>query len=74
MSVAFLSLSLTLFLGASAATEPDAPSRPNVILIMTDDQGHGDLSLHGNAVLKTPNMDRIGREGVRLTSFHVSPV
>ncbi len=48
-------------------------ARPNVILIMTDDQGYGDLGCHGNPVLKTPNLDRLYRESVRLTDFHVSP-
>lgn len=48
-------------------------ARPNVILIMTDDQGYGDLSCHGNPVLKTPNLDRLHAESVRLTDFHVSP-
>lgn len=48
-------------------------ARPNVIVIMTDDQGYGDLGCHGNPVLKTPNLDRLYRESVRLTDFHVSP-
>ncbi|QGJ70309.1 N-acetylgalactosamine 6-sulfate sulfatase [Planctomycetales bacterium 10988] len=47
-------------------------ARPNVILIMTDDQGYGDLACHGNPALKTPNLDRLYRESVRLTDFHVS--
>ncbi len=46
---------------------------PNVVFILTDDQGYGDLSLHGHPILKTPNLDRLGREGVRFTDFHVSP-
>lgn len=45
--------------------------KPNVIIVMTDDQGYGDLSLTGNPLLKTPNMDRLAREGVQLTDFHV---
>jgi arylsulfatase A-like enzyme len=49
-------------------------TRPNVILMITDDQGIGDLSLTGNPYLKTPNIDRIGKEGVQFTQFHVSPV
>ena len=49
-------------------------SRPNVVLIITDDQGHGDLGLHGNPILRTPNLDRLGREGVRFDYFYVSPV
>ncbi len=48
-------------------------SKPNVILIMTDDQGYGDLSCHGNPILKTPNLDILHAESVRLTDFHVSP-
>ena len=48
-------------------------AKPNVILIMTDDQGYGDLACHGNPVLKTPNLDLLFSESVRLTDFHVSP-
>ena len=47
--------------------------RPNVILIMTDDQGFGDMSCHGNPNLKTPNLDRLHSESIRFTDFHVSP-
>lgn len=47
-------------------------SKPNVILIMTDDQGYGDLSCHGNPILKTPNIDQLHAESVRFTDFHVS--
>lgn len=41
---------------------------------MTDDQGYGDLSAHGNPVLKTPNMDRLHSQSVRFTDFHVAPM
>ena len=47
--------------------------RPNVILVLIDDQGYGDISLHGNPVLETPNIDDLGRQSVRLTDFHVDP-
>ena len=47
--------------------------QPNVILIMTDDQGYGDLACHGNPILKTPNLDKLYSESVRFTDFHVSP-
>ncbi len=46
---------------------------PNVVFILTDDQGYGDVSRHGNPVLKTPNIDRLHDEGVRFTDFQVSP-
>jgi arylsulfatase B len=48
-------------------------SPPNVILIITDDQGYGDLSCHGNPVLRTPNIDKLHGRSVRLTNYHVSP-
>ena len=47
--------------------------RPNVVLVITDDQGYGDLSCHGNPVLKTPNIDSLAEDSIRLTDFHVSP-
>ena len=50
-----------------------ADDRPNVILVMTDDQGYGDLSCHGNPILKTPHLDALHAESVRFTDFHVSP-
>jgi arylsulfatase A-like enzyme len=49
-------------------------TRPNVVLIMTDDQGYGDLSRHGNPILRTPNLDQLAEQSIRLTDFHVAPV
>lgn len=48
-------------------------TRPNVILVMTDDQGYGDLGCHGNPYVKTPALDQLYEESVRLTDFHVDP-
>lgn len=47
--------------------------RPNVIIIITDDQGYGDIGAHGNGIIKTPNLDKLHSESVRFTDFHVSP-
>jgi arylsulfatase A-like enzyme/lysophospholipase L1-like esterase len=58
---------------ASAEAAPISGARPNIVFIITDDQGYGDLSAHGNPVLKTPNLDRLHAEGVRFTDYHVSP-
>jgi arylsulfatase A-like enzyme len=69
--------------GAAAAALPrraagrrDAapPRKPNVLLILTDDQGYGDVGCHGNAKIRTPNLDRLAGQGVELTHFYVSPV
>ncbi len=68
----------TALSAAAAATskysKAAATGRPNVIVIITDDQGYGDFSCHGNPVLKTPFMDRLAAESVRFTDFHVTPV
>ncbi|MEM9481956.1 MAG: sulfatase-like hydrolase/transferase, partial [Verrucomicrobiota bacterium] len=48
--------------------------QPNVILIITDDQGYGDVSAHGNPVLKTPELDKFREDAVRFTDFHVAPM
>ncbi len=50
-----------------------AGSRPNIILVMTDDQGYGDLACHGHPFLKTPHLDRLHTQSTRFTDFHVSP-
>ena len=57
-----------------ACKKEDNDGRPNVIILMTDDQGYGDFSIFGNPELKTPNLDRLHNESIRLTDFHVAPV
>jgi arylsulfatase A-like enzyme len=47
--------------------------KPNVILVMTDDQGYVDLACHGNPWIKIPNLDDLYGISTRLTDFHVSP-
>ncbi|HUU11294.1 MAG TPA: arylsulfatase [Phycisphaerae bacterium] len=59
---------------ARGREEATPAGRPNVVLIMTDDQGYGDLGCHGNDTIRTPNLDRLAAESVELTHFHVSPV
>lgn len=51
----------------------DSATRPNIIFILTDDQGYGDISAHGNPILKTPNIDRLRADAARFSDFHVSP-
>ena len=52
----------------------DGGRRPNIVMIMTDDQGWGDVTAHGNDQLKTPNMDLLARQGAWFDRFYVSPV
>jgi arylsulfatase A-like enzyme len=60
---------------ARAAAEDGAQAkRPNVVVIITDDQGHGDLGFHGNPKIRTPHLDQLARQGVRLDRFYVMPV
>lgn len=46
-------------------------SNPNVIIIITDDQGYGDLGVHGNKIIKTPNIDKFSAESVNFSNYHV---
>jgi arylsulfatase len=66
-------LACAVTIRAAAPPKPIAGAQPNIIFILTDDQGYGDISAHGNPVLKTPHLDRLRAEGVRFTDFHVSP-
>lgn len=50
-----------------------AADKPNVVIVITDDQGYGDLSCHGNPILKTPAIDQLYSESIRLEDYHVSP-
>jgi arylsulfatase A-like enzyme len=66
---------MSLFILAVAGFLLGEPApRPNVLIVMTDDQGLGDFSVMGNPVLKTPNFDAFARDAVRLTDFHVAPM
>ena len=48
--------------------------QPNVILIITDDQGYGEVAAHGNQQISTPEMDKLYNTGIRLNNFHVNSV
>ena len=69
-----LTLCMLIILCQGYAASQDIPrDRPNVILILTDDQGYGEVGAHGNPVIKTPHMDRLHDVSVRFTDFHVDP-
>ena len=69
----FIAFTLFLFSTIFVFAEGIAGKRPNILFVLTDDQGYGDISAHGNPVLKTPNLDKLRSEGMRFTDFHVSP-
>jgi arylsulfatase A len=64
-------ITLSMTIGAGRAAEPPKKiSVPNVVLIMVDDLGYGDLSCYGSELQKTPTLDKLAGEGIRLTSFY----
>lgn len=75
---ATFSIILCLFLLLSCESNQQksdsSPVHPNIILILSDDQGWGDLSLTGNSNLHTPNIDSIAQNGIYFDRFYVSPV
>ena len=70
---ALAALAMTPTTDAVAADDAET-RRPNVVVFLTDDQGWGDLSIHGNPAIETPRIDSLARDGVELTQFYVCPV
>ena len=70
MGLGAVSLTMQLY---GCATEKSAGKPPNIVLVITDDQGYGDLACHGNQIIKTPNIDKLYAKSTRLTNFHVGP-
>lgn len=68
-----LTVILLLLSNQLCATTPACADQPNVILLMTDDQGYPDMSCHGNPVIKTPNMDALAKSSIQFSDFHVNP-
>lgn len=58
----------------TAAAAPELPEKPNFIFILADDMGYGDIGPFGSTKNHTPNLDRMAREGMKLTSFYAAPV
>jgi arylsulfatase A-like enzyme len=71
-TVLFVFLSLVCWMAGTVSVLARA-EKPNIILILTDDQGYGDLARHGHPLLKTPHTDRLHDESVRFDNFYVSP-
>src|SRR6476660_94413 len=58
---------------SAALVSAQSTSRPNIVLIITDDVGYGDLGSYGAPDIKTPNIDSLARDGIRLTDFYAAP-
>lgn len=58
----------------AGVTFAQSTAKPNILIMISDDQGYGELSAHGNPVLQTPHLDRLRAESVRFTDFHVAPM
>jgi len=71
LSLALLACSLSCRLPPARKT---APPRPNFVVILIDDMGYGDIGPFGSAANRTPNLDRMAAEGMKLTSFYAAPV
>ena len=69
----FLLSFMAALTAVSGLAELSAADKPNIVIVITDDQGYGDLSCHGNPTLKTPNIDKLHAESVRLLDYHVAP-
>ncbi|MEJ6570744.1 MAG: sulfatase-like hydrolase/transferase [Akkermansiaceae bacterium] len=63
---------LRLSILAISATALPANEKPNIVLVMTDDQGWGDVAYYGNPVVKTPHLDAMSKEGIRLDRFYAA--
>jgi arylsulfatase A-like enzyme len=76
IEIARIAMRLFLVLFAIAVLMSATPlsAAPNVVIVMTDDQGLGDFSYTGNPVLRTPHLDAFAKQAVRLTDFHVAPM
>tara|TARA_B110001450_G_scaffold171525_1_gene159981 strand:- start:178 stop:2064 length:1887 start_codon:yes stop_codon:yes gene_type:complete len=80
VKLSMLVAALAMLMGCQSEREPSGKiqqdittQKPNIILVMTDDQGYGDLGMHDNPILKTPNIDQLASESQRFTNFHVDP-
>ncbi len=71
--ILFFSLVTSVFF-QSCTIDSKIESKPNIILILADDQGWGDLAVNGNPYVKTPNIDKLAQQGAQFSRFYVSPV
>lgn len=74
VAAALAAMAAVLSTAALPTLRAQSPARPDVLVIIADDQGWGDLSIHGNPAIATPRLDRLAGEGVRFEHFFVQPL
>jgi arylsulfatase len=67
-------VNMVLLLAPFYGSNGQGTDKPNIIIVLSDDQGYGDFSIYGNPILQTPTLDRLANESVQLTDFHVAPL
>ncbi|WP_160149632.1 sulfatase-like hydrolase/transferase [Roseiconus lacunae] len=67
-------IAVTLMVQTSVLPRTYASDRPNVLIVLTDDQGWGDVGVHGNSIIETPAIDQLANQSARMEHFYVSPV
>ena len=72
LAVAAMVWALGLVAAGGTFQRGQTPPRPNIVVLFTDDMGYGDLSSYGHPTIRTPQLDRMAREGIRLTSFYAA--
>jgi arylsulfatase A len=72
LRISILSLVALVLINNGPVGGQDVSRRPNVVLILADDLGYGDLGCYGHPKFKTPNLDRMAAEGARLTDFYAA--
>ncbi len=63
-----------VLMGMAKPVSSPSNNYPNVVMVISDDQGYGDLGCYGNKIVKTPNLDELYKKSTRLTNFIVSPI
>src|SRR3546814_8395075 len=70
MLAALMGVAAPVSVAAPEAVPPAATGKPNILFVLIDDMGFGDLSVMGNGKVQTPNLDRLAREGVLMAQFY----
>lgn len=70
MKAILILLNMTVLLATSCNQKTPPDTQPNIVMIVADDQGYGNLSCYGNTTIQTPNLDALAASGTRFTDFH----